>query len=95
MNYTLREKSNGDDYLAVWNDRLVYQPATSTAAGYDIEPEKAPVTLTFSSSREFTVYAPNDPSGVNPTDTYTLSTKPNTIELNLPAKVLLLKISLD
>lgn len=93
MSYTLLEKSNGDYYLALWNDLEVYQPATSGAAGHDVDRQPVPMTITFANQYEFTVYAPNDPSGVNPTDAYTIATTPNSIQLNLPAKVLLLKIA--
>lgn len=94
MHYTLLEKSDGDYYLAIWNDLQIFQLAAATGSkGYDIYRPNVPVTLIFSEPYKFTVYAPNDASGVNPTSAYTLSTTANSIELNLPAKVLLVKIT--
>lgn len=93
MGYTLLEKSTGIYYLVLWNDVSVYQIATSSVAGQDLYPSNVPVTLTFSTRHAFTVYAPNDSTGVNPTSTYTLSTASNSIILNLPAEVLLLQIT--
>ena len=93
MDYTLLEKSNGDYYLALWNDLQLYELATATSPGYDLDRQPVPVTITFLDPYKLTVYAPNDPSGVNPTSAYTISTTPNSIQLNLPAKALLLKIS--
>jgi len=93
MGYTLLEKSNGDYYFALFNNLKVYELATATSAGYDIDRQPVPVTITFYDPYKFTVYAPNDPSGITPTSAYTISTTPNSIQLNLPAKVLLLKIA--
>jgi hypothetical protein len=93
MGYTLLEKSNGDYYLALWNDLKVYELATATSPGHDVDRQPVPVTITFRDPYKFTVYAPNDRSGVNPTDAYAISTTPNSIQLNLPPKVLLLKIA--
>jgi hypothetical protein len=93
MRYTLLEKSNGDFYLAIWNDVPVYKPATATTAGRDVYPENVPVTLSFAAPYDFTVYAPNEPSGTNPTDAYTLSTTPTSIQINLPADLLLIRIA--
>lgn len=95
VDYTLLQKSNGDYYLAIWNDVMVYQIANSMKAAHDIYPPRVPVTIKFSAPHNFTVYAPNDPSGVNPTDTYTIATSDRAIRLDLPAKVLLIKISGD
>lgn len=92
VEYTLLQKSNGDYYLAIWNDLQVYWLATSDSPGMDKYPKNVPVTLRFCEHHAFTVYAPNDSSGTNPTDSYTLSTTLNSIELDLPAKVLLVKI---
>jgi hypothetical protein len=92
VEYTLLQKSNGDFYLAIWNDLQVYSLATSSSPGADEYPKNVPVTVRFCEDHAFTVYAPNDSSGTNPSDAYTLSTTPNAIELDLPAKVLLVKI---
>jgi hypothetical protein len=92
MEYTLLQKSNGDYYLAIWNDKQVYQPATATSPGVDQNPKKVPVTISFCEPHDFTVYAPNDTGGTNLTDSYTLSTTSDSIELDLPAQVLLVKI---
>jgi hypothetical protein len=51
-----------------------------------------PITLTFSTSKKLTIHAPNDASGVNPTDAYTISKTPGSINLGPPPKVLLIKI---
>ena len=97
MHYTLLQKSTGAFYLAIWNDVSVYRIAYQTAQGRqipgkDLYPQKVPVTVTFSEPHAFTVYAPNDASGVEPTDAYTTATTPRSLTLNLPAKVLLVKI---
>jgi len=92
MEYLLLQKSNGMHYLLLWNDVSVYQPSTDSSAGKDLYPSKVPVTLNFANNHTFTVYAPNDSSGVNLTTAYTLSTKSNSIKINLPAQLLILKI---
>jgi hypothetical protein len=91
MRYILLQKSSGY-YLALWNDVSVYQVATQDTPGVDLYPENVPITLTFSASKELTIYAPNDASDVNPTDAYTISKTPSSINLDLPPKVLLIKI---
>jgi hypothetical protein len=93
MQYTLLQKANGDYYLALWNDTSICQVATSpTSPGQDLYPANVPVIVTFSEPHRLTVYAPNDASGVRPTDSYTLSTTDRSILIDLPAKVLLLRI---
>jgi hypothetical protein len=93
MGYTLLEKSSGHYYLALWNDIKVYRVATSaTEPGKDLYPQNVPVTLRFSAPQSFVVYAPNDASGVNPTNAYTISVTTRSIQIELPAKVLLIKI---
>lgn len=93
MGYSLLEKSDGDYYLAIWNDEQIYAPATSaTNPGHDIGWKNVPVTIRFCMPRSFTVYAPNDDSGANPTSTYTLATTSDSIQIDLPAKVLVIKI---
>ena len=72
---------------------MVYQLATPTAPGKDVYPADVPITVTFSLPHAFTVYAPGDPSGANPTAAYTLSTTASSITLDLPPEVLLLKIT--
>jgi hypothetical protein len=94
MGYTLLEKSSGHYYLALWNDIKVYRTATSASdPGKDLYPPSVAVTLRFSAPQTFVVYAPNDPSGVNPTNAYTISVTTHSIQLELPAKVLLIKIA--
>jgi hypothetical protein len=102
MRHTLLQKSNGDYYLALWNNVSVYKIAACTAGqpqtctnilpGKDLYPRNEAVTVTFSTPQTFTVYAPNDPSGVNPTGAYTVSTTSDSIQLELPPEVLLIKI---
>lgn len=96
MRYTLLEKSNGAYYLALWNDVRVYQLAHTKSGkivpGIDVYPPTVSVTLTFSSSKTFTVYAPNDESGTHPTNAYTTSKNLNAIRLALPPEVLLIKV---
>jgi hypothetical protein len=92
MRYTLLQKSMGTYYLALWNDVSVYEVATKKVAGKDLYPSNTPVTLSFSTENTFTVYAPNDATGTNPTTKYTISASPNAIALNLPPHVLLLEI---
>jgi hypothetical protein len=70
----------------------VYQVATQDTPGVDLYPENVPITLTFSASKKLTIYAPNDASGVNPTNAYIISKTPSSINLDLPPKVLLIKI---
>jgi hypothetical protein len=74
MRYTLLQKSSGDYYLALWNDVSVYQLATKNTPGKDLHPRNVPIMVSFSAPQIFTVNAPNDSSGVNPTDAYTIST---------------------
>jgi hypothetical protein len=96
IRYVLLEKSNGDFYLAIWNDELVYQSATyKTGQGKDIYPANVAMTVSFPAENDlnFNVYAPNDASGVNPTGEYTLGTTANSIQINLPPKVLLIQIA--
>lgn len=97
MRYTLLQKSSGAYYLALWNDLSVYKLAAKTKSGAilpgrDLYPQSVPVTVTFSEPRTLTIYAPNDASGVNPTDAYTIATSPQSIDLRLPPEVLLLEI---
>jgi len=92
MRYTLLQKSTGTYYLALWNDISVYEIATQKTACKDLYPSNSPITLTFLTENTFTVYAPNDSTGVNPTTKYTISASPNSIMLNLPPHVLLLEI---
>jgi hypothetical protein len=102
MRYTLLEKSNGDYYLALWNDVSVYRIAeciasknnvcTEVRSGKDVYPENVPITVTLHDPRSFTVYAPNDNSGVNPTRAYTIESSDRTIKLEVPPEVLLVKI---
>jgi hypothetical protein len=88
----LLQKSDGEYYLAIWNDELVYSTAASGQPGYDIYQKNVPVTIQFCMPRTFTVYAPNDETGTNPTDAYTLATGSDSIQIDLPAKVLLIKV---
>lgn len=92
MRYTLLQKSTGEFYLALWNDVPVYQIATATTPGIDIYPARVLVTLTLTMPEVFTVYAPNDSTGVKPTSAYTASTTARSITLELPPQVLLVKI---
>jgi hypothetical protein len=95
MRYTLLQKSNGVYYLVLWNDVKVYKIATAGEPGRDLHPDNIPITLRFPRAERFTVYAPNDASGVNPTTAYTNAMTSNSIQLNLPAQVLLLEIQPD
>lgn len=92
MRYTLLQKSSGDFYLALWNNVSVYQTATAQTAGEDLYPAGVAVTIRFSTPQDFAVYAPNDDSGMNPTETYTLSMTPTSITINLSPEVLLIRI---
>jgi hypothetical protein len=104
LRYTLLEKSDGDYFLAIWNDISVFDIATCAAwnmnnvctdpvSGKDIPTNNVPVTIRFSGPQSFTVYAPNDASATNPTSAYTLSTTSTSIEINLPPEVLIIKIA--
>ena len=95
MRYTLLQKASGAYYLALWNDVKVYEVARPKIAGEDLYPQSVTIAVTFSAPKTFTIYAPNDPSGVNPTGAYTISTTPRSITLDLPPKVLLIKIVND
>lgn len=92
MRYTLLQKSTGEFFLAIWNNLPVYQASTAQVSGQDLYPAEVPVTLRFATPRSFTVYAPNDESGVNPTESYTSSMDSNSISINLPSQVLLIRI---
>ncbi|MGA8442777.1 MAG: hypothetical protein WB762_28570 [Candidatus Sulfotelmatobacter sp.] len=63
---TLLEKSDGDYYLAIWNDIPVFQIAacarwndknecSDPVAGKDIATQNVPVTVSFSGAQPFTV----------------------------------------
>jgi hypothetical protein len=102
--YVLLEKSNGNYYLAIWNDIKVFQPAmcketnpqgqcTAAVPGQDVPTENVPVTISFREAQSFTVYAPSDATGSNPTSAYTLSTTPMSIQINLPPEVLIIRIA--
>jgi hypothetical protein len=98
MRYTLLQKSTGDFYLAIWNEVSVYRIAYQTASGQkmpgkDLYPQEVPVTVRFFEAHASTVYAPNDATGVEPTDAYTIAITPRSIMVNLPAKVLLVRIA--
>jgi hypothetical protein len=103
LQYTLLEKSNGDYYLPIWNDVSVFDIATcgewknnvctAPVPGKDIPTENVPVTINFSGPQSFTVYAPNDATGVNPTSAYTVSTTSSSIEISLRPEVLIIKIA--
>jgi hypothetical protein len=94
MEYTLLEKSKGDYYLAIWNDVSVYDVATGPKSpGKDVYPPDVPMTISFENPQAFTVYAPNDASGTNPTGAYTIWTKRDSIRINLPPEALLIKIA--
>jgi len=93
MRYVLLQKSDGDFYLAIWNNVSVYQTATAQTAGEDLNPPSVPVTLSYFAPGNVTVYAPNDPSGTSPTDAYTISTTSNSLTIELPPQVLLIRIS--
>jgi hypothetical protein len=92
MRYVLLQKSNGAYYLAIWNDVSVYRVATQQHPGKDLYPGEIPITLTFRHPENFTVFAPNDPTGVNPTSAYTFAITSKSIELDLPPEVLLVEI---
>lgn len=92
MGYALLEKSSGDYYLAIWNDVSVYQIANANQPGKDVYPQSLPITLMFSSGKPVAVYAPNDESGADQSDAYTISSDSQSITLNLPPQVLLIKI---
>ena len=55
------------------------QVAIQDTPGVDLYPENVPITLPFSASKELTIYAPNDASGVNPSDAYTISKTSNPV----------------
>jgi hypothetical protein len=57
--------------------------------------QRVPTTLRFSTPHDFKVYAPNDPSGIDPTGTYTIARTDRAISIDLPARVLRIKISYD
>lgn len=95
MRYTLLQKSNGDYFLALWNDISVYDMATPTTPGKNRYPDNVPITLTFANPQTFSVYAPNDATGVSPTDKYTISASPSALQVELPPEVLLIRIVAD
>jgi hypothetical protein len=92
LRYTLLQKPTGIYYLALWNDIPVYRVATPQSSGRDLYPADMPVKLTFQSVFNVTVYAPNDPTGADPTTAFTVSTAPLSITLRLPPQVLILEI---
>lgn len=92
LHSTLVQKANGAYYLILWNDVSVFDVATKSSPGEDINPQPVPVTVTFGSRHKFTVYAPNDASGVRPTSAYTLQRTPSAIKLNVPGQMVILEI---
>ena len=93
MRYTLLEKSNGDFYLALWNDVSVYRVATENTPGRDLYPPSVPVRLEFLDPKRFTVFAPNDASGAGATDAHTIAAAACSLTINLQARVLVIRIA--
>ena len=92
MQYSLLQKANGDYYLALWNDVNVYRLASSGQPGADVYPQNVTMTVTFAGAPPMAVFAPNDATGTLPTSAYTVSTESNSITLDLPPQLLLIRI---
>jgi len=92
LRFTLLQTSEGSYYLALWNDVSVYELAKPSQDGADIYPQPIPITVNFEEPKTITIYAPNDTTGIHPTSAYTISESARSIQLELPAQVLLLKI---
>ena len=92
LRFTLLQTSEGSYYLALWNDVSVYELATPSQDGADIYPQPIPITVNFEEPKTITIYAPNDATGMHPTSAYTISEGARSIQFELPAQVLLLKI---
>ncbi len=97
LRYTLLQKSSGAYYLALWNDVRVYRTARlnndgTVLPGKDLYPPNVPITVTFSTAKNFTIYSPNDATGSLPTDAYTLSKTPRSIDVALSPHLLLIRI---
>jgi hypothetical protein len=95
MHHMLLQKSNGDYYLLLWNDVSVYKSATAAAPGEDVHPSTVPVTLTFARNCRVVTYSPSDPTGASPTTAYSVRTTARSISLQVPAELLVVKISND
>jgi hypothetical protein len=95
LRFTLLQTSDESYYLALWNDVSVYELASPGQDGEDLYPRPVPITMTFDEPKTITIYAPNDASGIHPTSAYTISESARSIQLELPAQVLLLKIVND
>jgi hypothetical protein len=90
VHHLLLQKSDGSFYLALWNEVDSYK--SSQSGGSDLFNTPVPVTLSVSKANRAVVYAPNDPTGQNPTEAYTKSASTTKIELNVPDQVILIKI---
>lgn len=69
------------------------QTCTKILPGKDLYPPDVPVTVIFRNAQAFTIYAPNNSSGTTPTDAYTISANPRSLEFRLPPKVLVIRIA--
>jgi hypothetical protein len=89
---TLLQNSSGVYYLLLWNDVSVFNIATASTPGSDINPATAPITLQFKNKLKFAVYAPSGSTGAAATTSYTEKVSGNMISLDAPAELLVLEI---
>jgi hypothetical protein len=92
VRHTLLEKSNGDYFLAIWNEVSSYNLSAKGASSGDISNPTVGVTVTLPSNSVFSVYAPNDSTGQAPTNAYTSNITATSISLNVPDRVLIVQI---
>jgi hypothetical protein len=76
----------------LWNDVSVFNIATASTPGSDINPATAPITLQFKNKLKFAVYAPSGSTGAAATTSYTEKVSSTSITLNVPAELLVLEI---
>jgi len=91
IHYQVIESSDQNTwYLLIWNNVSIWNNTTKT----HISPtsEKAVATVATIANHTFTVYAPGESSGTNPTTAFTAWATGNAIALNVPAELLIVEI---
>jgi len=77
-------------YVLIWNNKSVWNHTTKTP----ISPttEEANATISTTSNRTFTVYAPAESTGTGSTTSFTSAISANAISLSVPAELLIVRI---
>lgn len=89
VHHTLLQKSNGDYYLMLWQEVKVFQNNRSRPdKDQDLQNPDVPVTLTLKTPMTATAYLPNDG-----TEGKSLTMANNALNLNVPDRVLVVKLT--